>query len=247
MTAVILAAGKGTRMRELTSDIPKPMLPVRGKPVLEHIVEGIKAAGIRDIRIVTGWHAEAIENYFGDGAKFGVSLSYVRQETQNGTAKAAALAKSFVGDDAFLLAYGDILVDPETYARLAERFSGGAFSGVVAVRKGEDVRKGGLFFFDEEFILTRLVEKPGDEEIERLKKEGWIREGEPLWYNAAVGVFSPAIFEFIEKLKPSPRGEYELTDALKECVKKGRRIAGLPVEGLWADVRDPEILAALQK
>ena len=72
MKAVILAAGKGTRMKDLTQDVPKPMLRVQGKPILEHIIEGLSAAGIYEICLVTGWKAEAIESYFGDGSRFGV-------------------------------------------------------------------------------------------------------------------------------------------------------------------------------
>ncbi len=118
MKAVILAAGKGTRMRELTNELPKPMLRVQGKPVLEHIIAGILAAGIRDIFIVTGWRADVIENYFGDGKQFAARIAYGRQVVQDGTGKAPEAAKKFVGDSPFLLTYGDILVPPETYARM---------------------------------------------------------------------------------------------------------------------------------
>ena len=110
MKAVILAAGKGTRMRELTNELPKPMLRVSGKPILEHIVAGVVAAGVREIFIVTGWRADVIENHFGDGKKFGAHISFGRQLVQDGTGKAPELAKDFVGDSPFLLTYGDILV-----------------------------------------------------------------------------------------------------------------------------------------
>src|SRR3954464_11057898 len=82
MKAVILAAGKGTRMRELTNELPKPMLKVQGKPVLEHILEGLLTAGIREIFIVTGFRAEVIENYFGDGSKWGARIAFGRQVVQ---------------------------------------------------------------------------------------------------------------------------------------------------------------------
>src|SRR5215510_14221578 len=97
MKAVILAAGKGTRMRELTNDVPKPMLPVEGKPILEHIVDGIVANGIRDIFIVTGFRAEVVENHFGDGARWKARIAYGRQVVQDGTGKAPELAKEFIG------------------------------------------------------------------------------------------------------------------------------------------------------
>jgi len=107
MKAVILAAGKGTRMRELTNELPKPMLRVQGKPILEHILGGLLAAGIHEVCIITGWRAEVVEGYFGDGAKWGAHISYARQLVQDGTGKAAEPARAFVGMDDFLLTYGD--------------------------------------------------------------------------------------------------------------------------------------------
>src|SRR5689334_14942962 len=115
MKAVILAAGKGTRMRNLTNEIPKPMLRVQGKPILEHILQGILAAGIREIFIVTGFRAEVVESYFGEGSKWQAKITYGRQLVQDGTGKAPELAKQFTGSCPFLLTYGDILVKPETY------------------------------------------------------------------------------------------------------------------------------------
>src|SRR5580765_1305200 len=112
MKAVILAAGKGTRMRDLTNEMPKPMLRVQGKPILEHIVTGIRSAGIRDIFIVTGFRAEVIESCFGDGSKWGANVRYGRQIVQDGTGKAPELAKDVMGSSPFLLTYGDILVKP---------------------------------------------------------------------------------------------------------------------------------------
>ena len=129
MKAVILAAGKGTRMGELTSELPKPMLKVHGKPILEHIIEGLVAAGADGICIITGWKAEVIESYFGDGSRWGTTIGYVRQEVQDGTGKAPELAKEFVGDDYFILTYGDILVPRETYQAMVARFGEAAFSG----------------------------------------------------------------------------------------------------------------------
>src|SRR5437867_10454414 len=110
MKAVILAAGKGTRMKDLTNDLPKPMLELQGRPILEHILDGILAAGVRDIFIVTGHRAEAIESYFGSGAKWQARIVCGRQSVQDGTGKAPEVAKEFVGDSPFILTYGDILV-----------------------------------------------------------------------------------------------------------------------------------------
>ena len=247
MKAVILAAGKGTRMKELTNEVPKPMLRVDGKPILQHIVEGLRdAANIREFCIITGWKAEVTENYFGDGAAFGATVSYARQVVQNGTGKAPEAAKSFVGPDDFLLTYGDILVKPETYQRMLNRFSEDKFSGLLTVTVGEDVTKGGLSFFDENFCLKRLIEKPSPAQLEQLRLEGWLKAGQPVWYNAGIYIFRPLLFDFTARLHKSPRGEYELTDAISAMVAAGHRIAGLEIVGRWVDVRDPEVLSALE-
>jgi len=247
MKAIILAAGKGTRMRELTNELPKPMLKVRGKPVLEHILQGIVAAGIREVFIVTGFRAETIEDYFGDGSRWGARIACGRQVVQDGTGKAPEVAKEFVGNSPFLLTYGDILVRPETYPRMVRRFNEGCFSGVITVTAGEDVTKGAVNFFDEEFCLKKLVEKPTREQLEALHREGWLKPGGPVWYNAGIYIFKPLLFEFTARLQKSPRGEYELTDAVNGLLGAGHRLAGLEIEGRWVDVRDPEVLAALER
>ncbi|MBI3850892.1 MAG: nucleotidyltransferase family protein [Verrucomicrobia bacterium] len=247
MKAVILAAGKGTRMKELTDELPKPMLKVLGRPILEHIIEGILSAGIRDIFIVTGFRAEVVEHHFGDGSNWGARIEYGRQEIQDGTGKAPELAKVFVGASPFLLTYGDIVVKPETYQRMVRRYNEDYFSGVITVTAGEDVTKGGLNFFDDKFCLKRLVEKPSPAQLEQLRREGWLKPGEPVWYNAGIYIFKPSLFEFTTRLQKSPRGEYELTDAISGLVAAHHRIAGLEIQGRWVDVRDPEVLAALQK
>jgi UDP-N-acetylglucosamine diphosphorylase / glucose-1-phosphate thymidylyltransferase / UDP-N-acetylgalactosamine diphosphorylase / glucosamine-1-phosphate N-acetyltransferase / galactosamine-1-phosphate N-acetyltransferase len=247
MKAVILAAGKGTRMRELTSELPKPMLKVHGKPILEHIITGLMAAGIRQFFIVTGFKAETIENHFGDGRNLGVSISYGRQVVQDGTGKAPELAQAFVGPEDFVLTYGDILVKPETYQQMLDRFCQGNFSALVTATGSQDVTQGGLNFFDDEFCLTKLVEKPTPAQIEELRHSGWLKPGSTAWYNAGIYVFQPTLFEFTARLKKSPRGEYELTDALIAMLQAGRRIAGLAIAGRWVDVRDPEVLRALEQ
>ena len=246
MKAVILAAGKGTRMRDLTNEIPKPMLKVQGKPILQHIIEGLLSVGIREFCIVTGWHAEVVESFFGDGARFGARITYVRQVVQDGTGKAPELAKSFAGNEAFLLTYGDILVKPETYAAMLQRWSAGKFTGLVTVTGSEDVTKGGLFFFDSEFCLKHLVEKPTAAQLKELSAAGWFKAGETVWYNAGIYLFDPVLFRFTAELQKSPRGEYELTDALTAMLKAGHQMAGLQIAGRWVDVRDPEVLASLQ-
>lgn len=228
--AVLLAAGKGTRMRELTNDLPKPMIAVQGKPILQHIVEGLKAAGVTHFLIIVGYRADVVKEFFGDGAKFGVSVSYETQVVQDGTGRVVELAKGFAGEDAFILSYGDILVDPANYQRLVALDAEAFIS--VKHNPGE-IAKGGAVFVNEAFEMTDLREKP--------------QPGEPTspWYNAGVYTFKPSIFEFTAKLEKSPRGEYELTDAIRNLAQSGRRVQALELSGDWADVRDPEVLAEL--
>jgi dTDP-glucose pyrophosphorylase len=228
--AVILAAGRGTRMRELTNDLPKPMIAVRGKPILQHIVEGLRAAGVNEILLVVGYREDVVRDFFGDGSAFGVSVSYVRQVTQDGTGRVVELARDFTGEDGFILSYGDILLDPRNYGVLA---APGDEEAIVSVKHSEDVSKGGAVFVDADFNMTDLREKP--------------KPGEPTspWYNAGVYLFRPGIYEFTARLEKSPRGEYELTDAIRALALSGRRVRAFELVGDWADVRDPEVLAEL--
>ncbi|MEP6698619.1 MAG: sugar phosphate nucleotidyltransferase [Verrucomicrobiota bacterium] len=231
--AVLLAAGRGTRMGDLTNALPKPMLLVRGKPVLQHIVEGLCGAGVMDFLIVVGWRAEVVRNYFGDGAMFGAVIKYATQTVQDGTGRVIGLAREFVGGDSFVLSYGDILLAADNYGRVIAALAGA--EAVVSVKHSADVSKGGAVFVNENFELVDLREKP--------------TSGEPTspWYNAGVYVFRPSIFEYTAQLEPSPRGEYELTDAIRNLALDGKKVQVLELSGEWADVRDPEILARLNR
>lgn len=218
-------------MRELTAELPKPMLQVRGKPVLQHIVEGLREAGLTDFLIVVGWRAEVVKEFFGDGSPLGVRIEYQTQTVQDGTGKVVELAKGFTGSEPFVLSYGDILIAPENYPRVCEALGG--TEAVLTVKRSDDVSQGGAVFVNEKFELIDLREKP--------------KPGEPAspWYNAGVYAFRPSIFEFIAKLERSPRGEYELTDAIRNLALAGKKVQALELGGDWADVRDPEILAQL--
>jgi dTDP-glucose pyrophosphorylase len=231
--AVLLAAGRGTRMRELTQELPKPMLQVRGEPVLQHIIKGLRDAGLTDFLIIVGWHAEVVRDFFDDGAKLGVRVDYATQVVQDGTGKVVELARDFAGLDPFVLSYGDILVAPENYPRICAALAGA--EAVVSVKRNEDVTQGGAVFVNERFELIDLREKP--------------KPGEPTspWYNAGIYAFRPSIFEFIAKLERSPRGEFELTDAIRNLALAGNKVQALELAGDWADVRDPEILAQLNR
>lgn len=230
---VLLAAGRGTRMREMTADLPKPMLEVRGKPVLQHIVEGLREAGIREFLIIVGYRADAVRNFFGDGSRYKIEIQYATQIVQDGTGRVVDLARNFSGDAPFILSYGDILVDPANYKRVVELPDD--IEAIITVKRGEDVTKGGAVFLNEQMELVDLCEK---------SKPG---ERTSPWYNAGLYAFRPSIFEFTAKLKPSPRGEYELTDAVRDLAQSGKKVQALELTGEWADVRDPEILAKLNQ
>jgi NDP-sugar pyrophosphorylase family protein len=118
--AVVLAAGRGTRMRELTESIPKPMVKIGGKPVLQIIVEGLRRSGIKELLIIVGYRKEIVRDYFQDGAGFGVQIRYAEQIIQDGTGRVVSLAQPFCGHEPFLLSYGDILVDPGYYPVLCD-------------------------------------------------------------------------------------------------------------------------------
>jgi UDP-N-acetylglucosamine diphosphorylase / glucose-1-phosphate thymidylyltransferase / UDP-N-acetylgalactosamine diphosphorylase / glucosamine-1-phosphate N-acetyltransferase / galactosamine-1-phosphate N-acetyltransferase len=231
--AVLLAAGRGTRMRELTADLPKPMIEVRGKPVLQHIVEGLRDAGVRQLLVIVGYRADAVQNSFGDGSRYNIEIQYTTQAVQDGTGRVVDLARNFAGDSPFVLSYGDILVDPANYKRLLNLPQD--VEAIISVTRGEDISKGGAVFLNEEMELVDLREKT--------------KPGEPTspWYNAGIYTFRPSIFEFTAKLKPSARGEYELTDAIRALAHSGKKVKALELTGEWADVRDPEILARLNQ
>jgi dTDP-glucose pyrophosphorylase len=229
--AVILAAGRGTRMRELTAELPKPMIEVRGKPVLQHIVEGLRDAGISHCLVVVGYRADAVRNFFRDGSGYNIAIQYKTQTVQDGTGRVVELARDFVSNNPFILAYGDILVEPANYKHMVDLPDD--VEALLTVTCGEDVSKGGAVFLDDDMNLVDLREKP--------------KPGEPTsrWYNAGLYAFRPSIFDFTAKLKSSPRGEYELTDAIRDLAESGKKIKALELAGEWADVRDPETLERL--
>ncbi len=231
--AVLLAAGRGTRMRELTADLPKPMVEVHGKPVLHHIIEGLRDAGIRQFLVIVGYRADVVRTYFGSGSDFAVQIDYATQVVQDGTGRVVDLARDFAGESLFILSYGDILVDPQNYERIATLPEG--VEATISVKRNEDVSQGGAVFLNDAFELIDLREKP--------------KPGEPTspWYNAGLYSFRPSIFEFTATLQPSARGEYELTDAIRNLALAGKTVKALELIGAWADVRDPEILAQLNQ
>ena len=229
--AVLLAAGRGTRLGVLTEDFPKPLLEVGGKPIIVHILDGLMAAGIDEVTIVTGHAAARLEAELGNGAGSGLKICYVRQERLEGTARALALARDHLGDEPFLFGWGDIVVRRENYRNVlrAARFA----DAVIAVNEVEDPFAGAAVYFDAgSGLVTRIVEKPA-------RGTSTTR-----WNNAGFGVLTPAIWPAIDALEPSARGEYELPQAISALVESGSRVRAVPVEGPWFDVGTPESLEA---
>jgi UDP-N-acetylglucosamine diphosphorylase / glucose-1-phosphate thymidylyltransferase / UDP-N-acetylgalactosamine diphosphorylase / glucosamine-1-phosphate N-acetyltransferase / galactosamine-1-phosphate N-acetyltransferase len=219
-------------MRELTESIPKPMVKVRGKPVLQIIVEGLRESKIKELLIIIGYRKEVVRDYFQDGARFGLQIGYAEQIIQDGTGRVVSLAQPFCGNDPFLLIYGDILVDPASYPRLCD-LKDAEMS--IAVRRSNEVSKGGAVYLNDRFELTDLREKP---------KPG---EAYTPWYNAGIYVFRASIFDYVARLEISPRGEYELTDAIRAMSLAGKRVQAVEIAGDWADVRDPDVLDQLNQ
>lgn len=225
--AVILAAGRGTRMKHLTDDLPKPMLLLRGRPILDHICERLGKAGIDRYAMVTGYRAETIEEYFTGRADF------FRQETTNGTAKATLLAREFVGADDFLMTFGDILAESVDYAAMAHILnSDGAASAVAAVRWVDDPWQGAAVY-EENGTVTRIVEKP---------VQG---TSQTHWNSAGIYCFRASVFDELAQVTLSSRGEYELTSAVEKLVERGG-VRMHALTGVWRDIGRPEDLEAAQ-
>ena len=226
--AVILAAGRGTRMQGLTAEAPKPMLHTQGRPILERLLELLIEAGYSEALIVTGYRAEAIEDYF---RGYQLPLRFVRQTAINGTATAALLAREFVGADDFLLTYGDILTGASCYRDILESLrQAPAAEAMVAVKEVEDPYRGAAVYADHERKVTRIVEKP---------PRG---ESTTHWNSAGIYAFRPSIFEELRQAPKSPRGEYELTSAVEQLIAKGKLLRIFPIEGEWRDIGRPEDL-----
>src|SRR5438552_15543576 len=118
--AVVLAAGRGRRMRELTADLPRPMNEVRGKPALQHIVEGLRDAGLREFFLIVGYRGDAVQSFFGDGSRYKIAIQYATQVVQDGTGRVLDLARNFVESSPLILSYGDIFVNPANHKSIVD-------------------------------------------------------------------------------------------------------------------------------
>ncbi len=221
MKAVILAAGEGTRMRPLTANLPKPLLPVAGKPFLRHTLEAVREAGIHHVTLLIGWQGHRIRESFGRGEDLGLSLSYEEQSERLGTAHAIGQLRRHV-DGPFLSVNGDVVVSGAALRDLlrAHEKVRGTVMGLAEV---PDPRPFGVVEMDGDRVKS-IEEKP------RAPKSHLI--------NAGIYVFEPDIFALIDATPKSPRGEYEITDTIRMLLSK-QDVHGLRLPGEWLDVGRP--------
>lgn len=209
--AVILAAGEGQRLRPFTVTRPKTMLSIAAKPILEYVVESLAHNGIRDIVIVVGYRKEQVFDYMGDGKSLGVTIRYIIQDSQLGTAHALAQAEP-VTEDEFMVLPGDNLIEPETIQSMCHS---GPTS--VLVKKTERDRRYGMVKTDKNAVLS-IIENPetGDGEL----------------FNTGIYCFSREIFKHIESRLGIP-------DVINDMIAEGSEVSALETTGTWLDVVYP--------
>lgn len=230
MIGLIPAAGAGTRLAELTKDRPKEMLPVGGKPIIEHVLDQFKEAGIKKVFIILGYKKEAIMNHLGNGRKSGFEIAYLFQEKPEGLGRAVYEGRGFINEQ-FAVVLGDNLLFPKTLLRdvVAEHREKGAHITLVG-HDVEDPRRFGVIESDKNGKVLGLEEKPE----------------KPKTKTAIVGmyVFAPDIFDAIERTKPGAKGEYQITDAMKILLKEGKLVNVVKHTGDWVDIGTKESYSA---
>lgn len=233
--AVVLAAGRGTRMGALTAQTPKPLLPVAGRPLIAHVLRGWVAAGVRRAVLVVGYRAEMIEAALGAGEALGLTITYCRQERPEGTARALLVAAPALADEPFGVSWGDILVTPECYRAVVEQYGRRPCDAQLAVNELDDPWAGAAVYVDADWRVARIVEKPP-------RGTSTTR-----WNNAGVLMLAPVALDYARRLPPSARGEYELPQAIAEMVRDGRDVRAVRVRGPWCDVGTPADLARAEQ
>jgi len=222
----ILAAGRGTRLRPITTAMPKCMLPLVGKPILEHIISELKGAGITEITIVVGYKKDSIINYFKNGSRLGVKIKYVEQKETLGTAHAISLLK-FKGD--FLVVNGDTPLSRRDIKALIlsykkEKRVSPDTAAAIGVVRVENPSNYGVILAKNGFA-KKIVEKP---------KEFISNKA-----NSGIYVFSPDIFKAIKETKKSERGEYEITTSIQLLIDRKKRVKISEIKELWSDIGNP--------
>ena len=231
MKALVLSGGKGTRLRPVTYSLAKQLVPVANRPILFYVLDNIIQAGITDIGIVvspeTGEDIKrAVEMYRTRDARF----TFILQEAPLGLAHAVKISRDFIGDEPFVMYLGDNLIG-SGIGNFKEKFLSENPDALILVKEVEDATQFGVVEFDQEGKVMRLVEKP------KFPPSNF----------ALVGVyfFSPAIFEAVEKLTPSWRGEYEITEAIQELINSGKKVIAEYLESWWLDTgKKDDILEA---
>ncbi len=220
MKALVLAGGSGTRLRPITHTSAKQLVPVANKPILFYGLEDIAAAGVREIGIVVGdTHAE-IEAAVGDGRAFGLEVTYIRQRAPLGLAHAVLVARDYLGDDDFVMYLGDNFI-VGGIDDVVERFTRERSAAHIMLTRVGDPRQFGVAELDATGRVIGLEEKPPVPKSDL----------------ALVGVylFTAAIHEAVAELKPSWRGELEITDAVHWLITDGRRVESSVISGYWKD------------
>ena len=220
MKALVLSGGAGTRLRPITHTSAKQLVPVANKPVLFYGLEAIRDAGVTDVGIIVGdTHAE-IEAAVGDGSELGIRVTYIRQDAPLGLAHCVLIAQDFLGDDDFVMYLGDNFIIGGI-TELVEEFRGGAYDAQILLTKVDNPSQFGVAELGPHGGVTTLVEKPQ----------------EPKSDLALVGVymFRPVIHDAVRAIKPSARGELEITDALQWLIDEGKDVRPHLVTGYWKD------------
>jgi len=234
MQGLIPAAGGGTRLGPFTNAIPKELLPVGNKAVIEHVVEAMRLAEITDIVVVVSPHKHGLSDYLGSGRRFGVNLTYVVQDERKGLAD-AVLSGEHAIDGSFAVVLGDNFFRPKEFLRelISYHISEGAFA-TLGVAEVEDVTRHGIIL-PEGNRIADIIEKPSLEEAHSSL--------------GAIGayVFERSIFDAIRDTKPGYKGELQLTDSVKVAIDRGRRVLYKKMDGIHIDVGTPADLMHANK
>ncbi|HMR65599.1 MAG TPA: glucose-1-phosphate thymidylyltransferase [Anaerolineae bacterium] len=224
MKGLILSGGKGTRLYPLTFTSAKQLIPVANKPVLFRVIESIRDAGITDIGIVVGDTAEEIKRAVGRGGQWGVEITYIPQEAPLGLAHAVKISQEFLGDDRFVMFLGDNVIQGGISPLIAD-FANSQYNSQVVLTRVDQPEQYGVAQLDEEHRIVRLIEKPKD----------------PPSDLALVGIymFDPYIFEAVNAIKPSWRGELEITDAIQWLIDQDYNVYPHIHHGWWIDTGRP--------
>ena len=231
LKALVLAGGKGTRLRPITHTSAKQLIPIANKPILFYGLEAIAAAGIKEVGIITGDTRAEIEGAVGDGSQFGFKVTYIPQEAPLGLAHAVKISKKFMGSSPFLMFLGDNLLK-EGLTPLVEDFVSRKPNSQILVAKVPNPQQFGVVEMNGDHVV-KLVEKPKNPKSDL----------------ALVGVylFDKTIFEAIDNIKPSARGELEITDAIQWLVNAKRKVVVKHIEGWWKDTGKLEDLLEVNR